>query len=113
MVITDLIIRANALSLRLSGPVFESYAPKSKLILIEEVKTEVSMGIYTKSTIHPNQVKHIEQQYKVCKIDFESAKLLISKSSSVFGHKLVMQEIATHLNWAQNIIKRADRYGTL
>jgi citrate lyase beta subunit len=112
-VITDLLVRANSLNLRLSGPVFESYSAKSKSILIEEVKAEVTMGIYTKSTIHPDQIKHIEQQYKVCKLDFESAKMLISKSSSVFGHKLVMQEIATHLKWAQSIIKRADCYGTI
>lgn len=112
-VITDLLIRANSLNLRLSGPVFESYSTKSKAVLIEEVKAEVTMGIYTKSTIHPDQIKHIEQQYRVNKIDFESAKMLISKSTSVFGHKLVMQEIATHLKWAQSIIKRADSYGTV
>lgn len=112
-VITDLLIRANSLNLRLSGPVFESYSTKSKAVLMEEVKAEVTMGIYTKSTIHPDQIKHIEQQYRVNKIDFESAKMLISKSSSVFGHKLVMQEIATHLKWAQSIIKRADSYGTV
>lgn len=112
-VITDLLIRANSLNLRLSGPVFESYSTKSKAVLIEEVKAEVTMGIYTKSTIHPDQIKHIEQQYRVNKIDLESAKMLISKSTSVFGHKLVMQEIATHLKWAQSIIKRADSYGTV
>jgi citrate lyase beta subunit len=112
-VITDLLVRANSLNLRLSGPVFESYSTKSKSILVEEVKAEVTMGIYTKSTIHPDQIKHIEEQYKVCQLDFESAKMLISKSSSVFGHKLVMQEIATHLKWAQSIIKRADSYGTI
>jgi citrate lyase beta subunit len=112
-VVTDLLIRANALNLSLSGPVFESYSTKSKAVLAEEVKAEVTMGIYTKSTIHPDQIKLIEQQYRVSKIDLESAKLLISKSSSVFGHRLVMQEIATHLKWAQSIIKRADSYGTI
>ena len=112
-IITDILIRANNLNLNLSGPIFESYAINSKKILIEEVKTEVRMGIYTKSTIHPNQVMHIEAQYKVHKEDLESAILLTSKSTSIFGHKKVMQEIATHLKWAQNIIKRADVYGTI
>lgn len=112
-VITDLLIKTNLLRLQLSGPVFESYSIKSKEILIEEVRTEVSMGIFTKSTIHPDQIVHIEEQYRVSKQDFDSAQLLISKSSSVFGHKLVMQEIATHMRWAENIIKRADVYGTI
>ena len=112
-IITDLLIKTNLLKLQMSGPVFESYAVKSKAILIEEVRTEVSMGIYTKSTIHPDQIIHIEDQYRVSKQDFDSAQLLISKSSSVFGHKLVMQEIATHMRWAENIIKRADVYGTI
>lgn len=112
-IITDLLIKTNLLKLQMSGPVFESYAVKSKSILIEEVRTEVSMGIYTKSTIHPDQIVHIEDQYRVSKQDFDSAQLLISKSSSVFGHKLVMQEIATHMRWAENIIKRADVYGTI
>ena len=112
-IITDILIRTNNLNLNLSGPVFESYASSSNKILIEEVKTEVRMGIYTKSTIHPSQILHIEEQYKVHKEDLESAKMLTSKSTSVFGHKKVMQEIATHLKWAQNIIKRADVYGTI
>jgi citrate lyase beta subunit len=112
-IITDLLIKTNLLKLQMSGPVFESYAAKSKSILIEEVRTEVSMGIYTKSTIHPDQIVHIEEQYRVSRQDFDSAQLLISKSSSVFGHKLVMQEIATHMRWAENIIKRADVYGTI
>ena len=112
-IITDLLIKTNLLKLQMSGPVFESYAVKSKSILIEEVRTDVSMGIYTKSTIHPDQIIHIEEQYRVSKHDFDSAQLLISKSSSVFGHKLVMQEIATHMRWAENIIKRADVYGTI
>jgi citrate lyase beta subunit len=112
-VITDLMIKLNLLKLQMSGPVFESYSEQAKDILIKEVNTEVSMGIYTKSTIHPDQIQHIEEQYRVSQQDFESAQLLISKSSSVFGHKLVMQEIATHMRWAENIIKRADVYGTI
>jgi citrate lyase beta subunit len=112
-VITDLLIKTNLLKLKMSGPVFESYSAKSKAILIDEVRTEVSMGIYTKSTIHPDQIVHIEEQYRVSKQDFDAAQLLISKSSSVFGHKLVMQEIATHMKWAETIIKRADVYGTI
>jgi citrate lyase beta subunit len=112
-IITDLLIKTNLLKLQMSGPVFESYAAKSKSILIKEVRAEVSLGIYTKSTIHPDQIVHIEEQYRVSKQDFDSAQLLISKSSSVFGHKLVMQEIATHMRWAENIIKRADIYGTI
>jgi len=112
-IVTDLLIKLNFLNLNLSGPVFESYSSSSSKSLIEEVKTEVSMGIYTKSTIHPDQIPYIEEQYKVLTADLESAQMLISKSSSVFGHRLVMQEIATHLKWAQNIIKRADVYGTV
>jgi citrate lyase beta subunit len=112
-IITELLINLNTLNLNLSGPVFESYSESSSKSLIEEVRTEVSMGIYTKSSIHPDQILHIENQYKVLLSDFEAAQMLISKSSSVFGHKLVMQEIATHLSWAKNIIKRADVYGTV
>ena len=112
-VITDLLIKSNLLKLRMSGPVFESYSLKSNTILAEEVRTEVGMGIFTKSAIHPDQIIHIEEQYRVSKQDFDAAQLLISKSSTVFSHKLVMQEIATHMRWAENIIKRADVYGTI
>jgi hypothetical protein len=60
-----------------------------------------------------NSLNINKQSLCYSKQDFDTAQLLISKSSSVFGHKLVMQEIATHMRWAENIIKRADVYGTI
>jgi citrate lyase beta subunit len=33
------------------------------------------MGVYTKSTIHPSQILHIEEQYKVHKEELEELTL--------------------------------------
>jgi citrate lyase beta subunit len=97
----------------LSSPVFEGFDHAE--VLAREVQMDKLRGLFAKTAIHPDQIPAIERHYKVDQAELEQArKILCEDAPAVFGGKddAVMCEVATHRAWAENILTRADIYGT-
>lgn len=103
-----------------SGPVFEYFAgenDKWKEGLKKELKHDKLNGFIGKTVIHPNQIDIVNNSLKVSKTDYEDAinilswsdtnNLLVSKNSSSER----MNEIKTHLKWAEKTTILAKTYG--
>lgn len=108
---SEIYIEARRLNLPLSGPVFDYFSKASFSILDQEVKQELSYGILTKSAIHPNQVKHIQDNYQVSENDFLSSEEILNNNAPVTNVNMAMLEKIIHTNWAKGIQKRYFFYG--
>jgi len=108
---TEIYIEAKRLKLPLSGPVFDYFSKISFSILDQEVKQEISYGILTKSAIHPNQVKHIQDNYQVSENDFISSEEILNNNAPVSNVNMAMLEKVIHTSWAKGIQKRYFFYG--
>jgi len=108
---TEIYIHCKLLNLPLAGPVCDFFSEASRLVVKNEVLLEKNLGIFTKSAIHPEQVKWIEEEYCVTSIEFESSQKLISQTSAITSHNKEMLEKVTHNKWAHEILNRAAFYG--
>ena len=95
----------------ISSPVFSNFGKNN--IFLDEVKLDIEHSIFNKTTIHPNQVKIINQKYKVTADELRVAKKLIDGTEAVFSDSQKMYEKKTHINWAFNIIKRFKNFGLI
>lgn len=95
----------------LTAPVFERL---DNLELLEaELELDILQGLVGKTAIHPMQLTSIHNAFKVSQEDLTSAQLILAEDAeAVFNYSGAMCEPATHLNWAKNIIARANFYGT-
>ena len=107
----EIYIEAKRLQLQLSGPVFDYFSNASFTILDQEVKQELHFGIHTKSAIHPDQVKHIQNNYQVIENDFISSEQIINNNNPVSSFNQAMLEKNIHENWAKRTQKRHLIYG--
>ena len=101
-----------------SGPVFEYYNGENWAEgLQRECAKDVISGFVGKTAIHPKQIAIINDALKVFKEDYEDAKEILhwddNDSSYVKGNVTGsrMNEVKTHLNWANRIMALADYYG--
>ena len=80
--------------------------------LIQECKLDQAHGLFGKTAIHPKQVDIIQAQYRVSREDLEMANAILDPSMpAVFRMYDSMCEPATHVNWASEVIARAEIYG--
>lgn len=94
----------------LSSPVFE--AMKQPRVLAREVARDLLHGLFGKTAIHPDQVKPIEDAYRVWAHDLEAAQCILSKDApAVFKLHDCMCEGATQWRWAEQIVARSRIYG--
>lgn len=102
-----------------SAPVFEYFAgtDKWKEGLKKELQSDKLNGFTGKTVIHPNQISIVNDSLKVNKTDYQDAisilswsetnNLLVSKNSS--GER--MNEVKTHLKWAEKTMILSKIYG--
>jgi citrate lyase beta subunit len=94
----------------LTAPVFESMDHLD--VLRDEVQIDLNHGLFGKTAIHPTQIEHIEDMYKVSHQDLEEAKKILEPNApAVFRMGNRMCEPTTHSRWAQDIVKRETVYG--
>jgi citrate lyase beta subunit len=94
----------------LTAPVCD-YLNASEM-LRRECRLDLAHGLFGKTAIHPEQVPVIEEQYMVSPEDLEMAKAMLDpQMPAVFRLHDSMCEPATHADWAEQIIARADIYG--
>ncbi len=109
-VISQLVTIFRPYGFSLSAPVFEYLNDPDTLQ--KEMKLDLAYGLIGKTAIHPAQVPTIESAYAVDVEDYEMAVSLNDQDSpAVFRMHNAMCEVATHQNWATNIINRQHCYG--
>lgn len=101
-----------------SGPVFEYYNGENwREGLRRECDKDIIAGFIGKTAIHPKQIPIINDALKVFKEDYEDAKEILhwddQESAYVKGNVTGsrMNEVKTHLNWANRVMALADYYG--
>ena len=94
----------------LTSPVCELLFDRD--ILNEEVSLDLEAGLFGKTAVHPDQVSIIEAHYKVeAHLVDEARAILEPTAPAVFRMNGRMCEPATHRNWAEAILARAEIYG--
>ena len=94
----------------LSAPVFEYLDDPHTLL--REMKMDLAYGLIGKTAIHPTQGPMIEEAFKVNIEDYEMALSLSDLDApAVFRMHDAMCEVATHQQWATQILSRQQCYG--
>lgn len=80
---------------------------------IKDVKRDIKEGLFSKTIIHPNQIKISNELYKVTKEEFEEALEISRNDLTIFNQKGKMAEVITMKPHSKEILLRADMYGVL
>ena len=78
---------------------------------IKDAKRDLQEGLFSKTIIHPNQIKPLNELYKVTKQEFEDALEIVNNSDMIFNQNGKMAETTTMTPYSQEIILRAFIYG--
>ncbi|GAA0514802.1 HpcH/HpaI aldolase/citrate lyase family protein [Deinococcus depolymerans] len=96
----------------LSSPVYEVHGDPATLA--RELQQDLEYGLCGKTIIHPAQLPTVLRAYAVHPHDLEEARAILAPDApAVFSMNGRMCEPATHTRWANDILARAGRYGTL
>jgi len=95
---------------QLSAPVFDCL--NDEATLLREIVHDLQHGLYSKSAVHPEQVRWIESAYAVSRQDLNVAESILSESApAVFRMHDLMCEPATHHAWARIVVARSKLFG--
>lgn len=105
-----------------SAPVYEYYENGFNQIwkenLIKEVHKDILNGFIGKTAIHPSQLKVIQESLMVTEEDYKDALNILGMSSNTSTcvsssdiENKRMNELKTHIRWANKIIGLANIYG--
>ncbi|MEA3372012.1 MAG: HpcH/HpaI aldolase/citrate lyase family protein [Campylobacterota bacterium] len=94
-----------------SGGVYPCF--KDEAGFVKDVKRDIKEGLFSKTIIHPNQIKITNDLYRVSKKEFEEASEICKQTLAVFRQNDKMAEVVTMQPHAQEIILRAEVYGLL
>ena len=96
----------------LSAPVFEYL--DQPMLFMQELNRDVSLGLVGKTVIHPSQIALVQQAYCVPTSMLDEAQAILhSEAKAVFKYNNTMLEPATHRAWADEVINRAQVFGTI
>lgn len=108
--IANLVLWFKPYGFNLTAPVFE-YLDQEGL-LRDEIQQDLAYGLFGKTAIHPEQIPIIESFYGVKPDELDMAAALLNpESRPVFRSHDAMCEVATHLQWARDMLTRAEIYG--
>ncbi len=102
----------------ISGPVWEYYSGNMwETGLRREIKEDKLCGFTGKTVIHPNQIRVVNEEYRVSEKNYKDALSIINwnskEDSYVSGNRdgERMNEYKTHLNWARKTCFLAEAFG--
>ena len=95
----------------ISGGVYPCF--KDDEGFIKDVKRDLKEGLFSKTIIHPRQIKLTNELYKVTKEELREAIEILDKDEAVFNQNDKMAEVVTIKPYAQKIILRAEVYGVV
>jgi len=93
----------------ISGGVYPCY--KDEEGFIKDVQRDLKEGLFTKIIIHPNQIKIINELYKVSQEEYTEAKEIAASQKMLFSKNYKMVESITMLPFSKTILNRAKIYG--
>lgn len=80
--------------------------------LKREVTRDVAAGFVSKTAIHPAQIPHIQDAFKVSAAELDQARAILADSAAaVFQVGGVMCEPSTHKAWARRVLARYEAFG--
>lgn len=110
LIISQLVACFRPYGFNLTSPVCELLYERD--ILNAEVSLDLEHGLFGKTAVHPDQIGLIEQHYRVDADQVASARAILSETAAaVFQRDGRMCEPATHRNWAEALLARAEIYG--
>jgi citrate lyase beta subunit len=79
----------------------------------KDVKRDLKEGLFTKTIIHPNQIKIINELYRVSQEEYSEAKEIEMSQKVLFSLNDKMVESVTMLPHSQSILFRSKIYGKI
>ncbi|MBT5935349.1 HpcH/HpaI aldolase/citrate lyase family protein [Sulfurimonas sp.] len=92
-----------------SGGVYPCF--KDEDGFIRDVKRDLKEGLFSKTIIHPNQIKIVNDLYKVSREEYDEAKKICESQNTVFNLNDKMAEKLTMEPYSNIILIRAEIYG--
>ncbi|MFB2539649.1 MULTISPECIES: HpcH/HpaI aldolase/citrate lyase family protein [unclassified Acinetobacter] len=94
----------------MTAPVFEHFSQVD--LFQQELALDIEHGLSGKTVIHPSQIAMVHDAFKVSQSEFEQAQAILQPDAqAVFAVAGSMIEPATHKNWAEKVLLRAEVYG--
>ena len=94
----------------MTAPVFDILNDEETLR--EEAQRDVAFGFCGKTAVHPEQIRAIQDCFRVNQIELEAAQRLIDPDCpAIFKLGGTMYETAVHGPWAQQVFSRARYFG--
>jgi len=93
----------------ISGGVYPCF--KDDEGFIKDVKRDLKEGLFSKTIIHPRQIKLTNELYKITKEELREAVEISNRSEALFNQNDKMAEPITMKPQAKEIIQRAKVYG--
>ena len=109
-VIANIISTFKSASFDISAPVYPNFSDAEGFE--KEVVYELKNGLISKTIIHPNQIKSINELYKVTQHELEEAKAILSQHDGVLNLNGKMGEPKTQSIWAEQTIHRFALFET-
>lgn len=95
----------------ISGGVYPCF--KDDNGFIKDVQRDLKEGLFSKTIIHPRQIKLSNDLYKVTDRELSEALEISNKNQAVFNQNDKMAEVVTMKPHAQEIILRSEIYGVV
>ncbi len=92
-----------------SGGVYPFF--KNMQGFVKDVQRDLKEGLFSKTIIHPNQIKISNELYKVTKKEFEEALEICKSDKEIFNQDGKMAEVITMIPFSKEIVARANIYG--
>lgn len=108
--VTQLLTIFRPAGFQLSSPVCELLYDHD--VLQRELAMDTELGLFAKTAIHPDQVPIIEAAYRPLEQEVQMAEAILKPGApAVFNMHGTMCEVATHREWATQVLIRRDLYG--
>ena len=95
----------------ISGGVYPSFTDDDGFI--KDVQRDLKEGLFSKTIIHPRQIKLSNDLYRVTKDELREALEISRNDEAVFNQNDKMAEVVTMRPYAHEIILRAEVYGVV
>jgi len=109
MVVGNFIATFKSAGFAVSGGVYPCF--KDTLGFQKDVKRDLAEGLFSKTVIHPSQVKEINELYKVTKEEYKEALEIVESQKLLFSQNGKMAEVPTMKPYSEEILLRAKVYG--
>jgi len=80
---------------------------------LKDIKRDLKEGLFSKTIIHPHQIKLTNEHYKVTQEELREALEISNSNKAVFNQNDKMAEVLTMKGQVEEVILRAEVYGVV